>query len=180
MNKIMIIIAHPDDETLGCGGLISKFIKENKNIFVLVVAEGSSCRFPTSANKQELDKQKQAIKKRSKMLKSSMQYLGVQHICELNLRCGALSAIPLIEINKLIEEKMRTWQPDTIITHSNIDSNLDHQTVFNSVRIAARPTANSTIKTVLSCEVPSATDWSFIQSFSPNYFIELKAEDLKN
>ena len=99
MKKIMIIVAHPDDETLGCGGLISKLVREQKNIFVLIVAEGSSCRFSTSATKQERDIQKLAIKKRSKMLERSMHYLGVQDIYELNLRCGALSTIPLIEIN---------------------------------------------------------------------------------
>ena len=180
MNKIMIIVAHPDDETLGCGGLISKLVREKKNIFVLIVAEGSSCRFSTSASKHELEIQKLAIKKRSKMLERSMHYLGVQDICELNLRCGALSAMPLIEINQLIEKPIRAWQPDTVITHSYIDSNLDHQTVFESVRIATRPTANSTVKTVLSCEIPSSTDWSFVESFSPNYFIELDDDDLTN
>ena len=78
--KNNIIVAHPDDETLGCGGLISKLVREQKNIFVLIVAEGSSCRFSTSATKQERDIQKLAIKKRSKMLERSMHYLGVQDI----------------------------------------------------------------------------------------------------
>ena len=52
--------------------------------------------------------------------------------------------------------------------------------MFESVRIATRPTANSTVKTVLSCEIPSSTDWSFVESFSPNYFIELDDDDLTN
>ena len=180
MKKVMFIVAHPDDESLGCGGLISKFVRNNIQVFVLVVAEGSSCRFSKLDFDANWDCISRTIRQRSRMFKDAMSYLGVNTTYENNFRCGALSMTPLIEINQLIEEKIRDWKPDTVITHSYIDSNLDHQTIFNSVRIATRPTPNSRIKTVLSFEIPSSTDWAFTQSFVPNYFVELSAKDLEN
>lgn len=43
-NNWLIIAAHPDDEVLGCGGIMAKY-KDTVNFIVLVVAEGSTCRF---------------------------------------------------------------------------------------------------------------------------------------
>ena len=42
--KILIIVAHPDDEVLGCGGFISKY-KNKYDFKVIFLAEGSSCRY---------------------------------------------------------------------------------------------------------------------------------------
>ena len=44
MNKVLIIAAHPDDDILGCGGLMSKYRGEVE-FRVVFIAEGSSCRF---------------------------------------------------------------------------------------------------------------------------------------
>ena len=38
--KILVIAAHPDDETLGCGGTISKFTKENYEARVIFLSDG--------------------------------------------------------------------------------------------------------------------------------------------
>ena len=46
--KILIIAAHPDDEILGCGGMIAK-LKRNNQIQVLFLTDGISAR--TKGNK---------------------------------------------------------------------------------------------------------------------------------
>ena len=46
-DRILIIAAHPDDEILGCGGLLSKYAKQVETSIVFI-AEGDSCRFDTS------------------------------------------------------------------------------------------------------------------------------------
>ena len=43
--KVLIICAHPDDETLGCGASISQFIENKTKVSVLILGEGSSARY---------------------------------------------------------------------------------------------------------------------------------------
>ena len=62
--KFLVIVAHPDDEVLGCGGFLKKFSKLRKNIRVIFLAEGSSCRFKNKSKyKSEIEKE---IEKRKK------------------------------------------------------------------------------------------------------------------
>ena len=41
MKKCLVIAAHPDDDILGCGGLLNRFRKE-VDFKVIFIAEGSS------------------------------------------------------------------------------------------------------------------------------------------
>ena len=43
--KFLVVVAHPDDDVLGCGGTIANLIKQKKKIKVVFIAEGTSCRF---------------------------------------------------------------------------------------------------------------------------------------
>ena len=41
MNKILVVVAHADDEILGAGGTIARLAKENE-IYVLIVTDSCS------------------------------------------------------------------------------------------------------------------------------------------
>ena len=43
-NTILIVAAHPDDEVLGCGGSIAKWIQSVDDVHVLILAEGTTAR----------------------------------------------------------------------------------------------------------------------------------------
>ena len=47
--------------------------------------------------------------------------------------------------------------------------------MFNAVLTATRPIGSS-VKEVISFEVPSSTEWNHPIHFSPNYFIEIKSQ----
>jgi LmbE family N-acetylglucosaminyl deacetylase len=44
LDKILVVVAHPDDEILGMGGLFSHF-KDSCDVRIVFLAEGSSARF---------------------------------------------------------------------------------------------------------------------------------------
>ena len=45
-NKILVLAAHPDDETLGCGATIARLSKEGAYIKLLTFTDGVSARAP--------------------------------------------------------------------------------------------------------------------------------------
>ena len=175
INKVLIIAAHPDDEVLGCGGLISKFKKLNVEFKVLFIAEGSSCRF----EKIEGSEVQEAIKVRSKAAKEAMSFLGIKDYEFFDFPCGRLDQIPIIEINKIIEKTISEFNPDTIFTHSYLDCNNDHKIVYNSTLISSRPTPKNKILRLYSYEVLSSSEWNFGDQFQPNFFVTLNNEDLQ-
>ena len=83
--KILIIAAHPDDEILGCGGVISRFSKEAE-FKVVYIAEGSTCRFIDPFSKEAQGK----INIRNTMAIESLKVIGIEKYKFYNLPCGRL------------------------------------------------------------------------------------------
>ena len=138
MNRVLIIAAHPDDDILGCAGIMSKYKKQVK-FRVIFIAEGSSCRFTKKEikNKEVLN----VIKQRNTFAVNALKILGVENYHFYNLACGRLDQIDIIDINKIIEREINIFKPDTIFTHSSADTNNDHSVVHRATQIATRPGA---------------------------------------
>ena len=177
MNKILFIGAHPDDAELGCGGTIDKLREEGYNVRVIMLAEGTSCRY----NKCDLEseKVKKQIKIRTECAISSLNNLGVNSYKFYDLPCGRLDREPLIDINKIIEKEINEFKPDSVYTHSNTDTNKDHRIIFEATRIATRPSSKTFVKNVYLYEVLSSTEWNFNESFRPNLFIGLSESNIQ-
>ncbi len=173
--NILIIAAHPDDDILGCGGFISKY-RAKSNIKVVFIAEGSSCRF-LDLNKN-IEKIQRTIEVRNNFAVDALKVLGVKKISFYDLPCGRLDSIPVIEINKIIESELSMFKPDVVLTHAEHDTNNDHRIVFRSTLMATRPGKFKSLKTLLSFEVLSSTEWNFSKAFAPNHFESLSLKHL--
>lgn len=178
LGNILIIAAHPDDDILGCGGLMAKLQNKNK-IKVIFIAEGTSCRFSKEELKTKEAEIKKQIEKRNRYAVSALKSLSIEDIKFVNLDCGRLDQYPQIEINKIIEEEIINFKPETIFTHSENDLNTDHKRVFNSVMTASRPCSNFSPKNIFSFEVLSSSEWKFSEVFKPNFFVELSEKDVE-
>ena len=179
MNRVMILAAHPDDDVLGCGGTIAKCVDEGIEVKVVFIAEGTSCRYD-KCRINDADVREEILTREDCALKA-LGELGVpeDHISFHNLPCGRLDQVPIIDIGKLVEQEIKSFKPDTLLTHSKTDVNMDHQRVFQAALQATRPGAQNTVPVVLCYEVLSSTEWGFEEPFQPNFFIPL-SESLVN
>jgi LmbE family N-acetylglucosaminyl deacetylase len=165
--KILIIGAHPDDEVLGCGGIIKKHASEKDKVFVLILTNGSSIRY--------VDEMEQTLQRNCQ---ECSEILGAKEVFFENLPEQKLDAIPVINIVQKIEAIIKKVKPEIVYTHHQGDINQDHRTVFEATLIAARPN-NSYVKAIYSYEIPSSTEWgsnSEKNIFIPNIFIDISKE----
>jgi len=165
--KTLIVAAHPDDEVLGCGGLIAKLINQGEQVRVVFIAEGSSCRHNTLT-----DEVQEEINFRNQCGIEAMKVLGVNDYYFYNFPCGRLDSEPFIEIAKTIEREILDYEPITVLTHSRNDVHNDHKIVFKATVQATRP-VGKIVKNLLSFEILSSSEWGYTESFKPNVFVNI-------
>jgi LmbE family N-acetylglucosaminyl deacetylase len=172
-SRVLIISAHPDDEVLGCGGILARQ-KHKTEFYCLFLAEGSSARFAGD----QLDSREcsDAIDYRNECSRKALSFLNVKRHQFLNYRCGALDNIPIIELNHHIEKVINSYCPDVVITHSNFDCNNDHRIVSRAVDMATRPKREGSTLQLLHFEVQSTSELNYLSPFAPNLFLELSQE----
>ena len=164
MKKILVVGAHPDDETLGLGGTLALNAKKGNEICVLIFTDGESAR----GNKSK-------IKLRQNQAKKACSVLGIKQVKFLDYEDEKLDLVALAEMAKHIEKVIKDWNPSIIFTHYWDDINQDHRQVFEATRIAVRPQPKLKINHVLCYETPSSTEpHSAKPGFNPNLFVNIE------
>ena len=167
---VMVIAAHPDDETLGCGGTIAG-LSEYDALIICILGEGVTSRY---ASREEAPKS--AITLLENQAKAAGQILGASSLIFGGLPDNRFDSVPLLDITKIIEGWIAEYDPDVVYTHCAGDVNVDHCITYRSVLVATRPTSNCQVRELYSFEVPSSTEWAFqtvSPSFHPNTFVDI-------
>lgn len=173
--KILVVVAHPDDEIIGVGGTIAKHVDKGDEVHVLILCEGKSSRL------ESYDKFDPSILKDFEHeTQRALAEVGVQNYELLNMESNRLDRYDLLDIIKIIEEKIYTIKPETIYTHFYNDLNKDHEVISRAVVTAARPLHGTTVKKILMFETMSSTEYSvgLNRTFIPNYIVDI-SETLK-
>lgn len=168
MKKILAVVAHADDEILGVGGTLAGWAADNE-VYVLIVTDSCSSQYAG----QDIEKMI-AEKKRCAMNANHM--LGVKEVIYSDLPDMALRETSHTKINRVIEQYIDEIKPQIVLTHHFGDVNLDHQEIYKSVMVAARPMQHMSVETIYTFEVLSATEWQSSDmryAFIPNTYIDI-------
>jgi LmbE family N-acetylglucosaminyl deacetylase len=176
--KILVVVAHPDDELLGCGATFHKLAVEfGCRIRVVILGEGITSR-SDSRNTTEWGKE---LEKHKQNIKQAKERIGYQELSTHDLPDNRFDSVNLLDIVKTVEAEKRTFKPSIVFTHHGGDVNIDHQRTFEAVITACRPMVGETVKTIITFETPSGTEWratSDPRHFIPNLFFEVSEQNL--
>lgn len=164
MKKILIICAHPDDESLGLGGTLALHSQNGDQVRIMIMTDGESSRL----------NQNSSISTRKKQCEKACDVLGISDIKFLDFKDQSLDTVSVLSLSQSIEKEISLFNPSLIYTHFWNDLNQDHRRIFEATKIASRPLPKSSIKELICFETPSSTEWSYGEKFSPNYFVDVK------
>ena len=168
MKKVLVVAAHPDDEVLGCGGTIAKLVDEKNKVKVIFLSDGESSRLKKVNNKKNRFRRACAVK--------AMKVLGVKNFSFNRFPDNEFDKVSLLTITKKIEDEIKKFNPDTILTHHNSDLNIDHQITSRAVLTACRPRIRNKVKLILFFEILSSTEWNITSKktfFIPNWYEDI-------
>lgn len=172
-NAVVVIAAHADDEVLGCGGTIARFVAEGHPVHVLILGDGVSSR-SDSRSVEDVS----ALAQRNAAAETANKILGTDMLTQLSLPDNRMDGLGLLDVVKIVESFINKHQPTTVLTHHAGDVNIDHRVVHDAVIAACRPQPSFPVRELLFFEVASSTEWRPPSSgvmFNPNYFVDISA-----
>ncbi|MFH1401644.1 MAG: PIG-L deacetylase family protein [Parcubacteria group bacterium] len=171
-NNILVIAAHPDDEVLGCGGTIAKYVREGSKVYCLFLGRGKASR--NFGKKPIFIKKEQIILE--KETQKAAKILGISEIFFENFPDQQYDRVPLLKIVKAIEKLKEKIKPEIVFSHHSGDLNKDHRLTCEAVMTAFRPLPKEKVKAIYFFETPSSTEWGIPKRknyFAPNIFIDI-------
>ena len=163
----LVLAPHADDEVLGAGGAMARWAREGHTVLVAVVTRGRPPLY-TEAEETLCRAESRAAHAR----------LGVTRSWYLDLPAAELDTVPHRELNRQLCELIRGCWPDELYVPFLGDNPRDHELVFRSAMVAARPGRPGFPRAVYAYETLSETNWNapfLTPAFVPNHFVDISA-----
>ena len=169
-NKILIIAAHPDDEVLGCGGTVARFVQNGYDAYTLILGEGITAR----DEQRNRSRRAKEIRELKAEIPKANRIMGVKKIYSHDFPDNRFDSVSLLDVIKVVERTKNEVNPQIIFTHYRKDLNVDHQITYRAVMTATRPLPQESVKEIYSFEILSSTEWNYPSTFQPDIFFDIE------
>ena len=158
--RVVAVVAHSDDEVLGCGGALARHALEGDQVEVVVLCETTSLRYQPGQVSM------------SEQLRASMEALGGLHCYELGYPDQRLDNQSFIAMLHAVGHSGNPGGADRVYTHWHHDLNRDHRIVNELVQVLTRPRNGSSIE-VFEFPTASSTEYTSPLAFVPDTWIDI-------
>lgn len=168
MKRMLVVAPHPDDEIIGVGGTIIKYIDAGNEVYVAVVTKG----MPPLFNEIGVEKARAEARICHRML-------GIKKTFFLDFPSVMLEEQHRYEINQSILDVVKEVLPDEVYIPHVGDMQKDHQIVAEACMVALRPKYSFAPSKIYAYETLSETGWNIpnVQNeFIPNAFVDISGQ----
>lgn len=169
--RVLAVVAHPDDELIGCGATLRKLAIEGHEVFACVLGAGAEARHdrPTST-------------RLAQMTRAAHDRIGIKGSAQYEFKNIEFNVVPHLEIVQAIENAIERFRPEWVFAHHPGDLNIDHrvayETTMSAVRLPqrmSRDLPSTLIRRVFLFEIPSSSDWGTVfEPFVPNSYFDVE------
>lgn len=166
MSKIIVVTPHPDDETLGCGGVLLKYKEQNDQIYWLIVTRMGDLFADAKKNKREQE------------IKQVAEKYQFERVYQLGFEAATLDQITSSDLIGEISKVFRQVAPNIVYAPYPSDIHSDHKAVFDATMACTKWFRYPTVEKVLAYETLSETDFTInpdANTFRPNVFVNIEA-----
>lgn len=170
--SILVIAPHADDETLGMGGSIARFVTEGKKVTVAVLTGPGTDPHPLWPREFWETVRGEAAE--------AMKVLGVSDLLFENLPAACLSEVPVHQLNAIVSSLVTNVDPEELYLPYYHDLHHDHRALSYAALVHARAylERGKRIRLMAMYETPTETHLFPAQvhpPFVPNMWIDTSA-----
>lgn len=168
--NLLVVAPHADDETLGAGGTIARFIAEGGRVTVALMTGAGPAPHPF-VSREDIERVRIEFGR-------AMKVLGVQNTIVMDLPTTLLDTLPQYILNQSALKVIEEVDPDLVLLPFEHDLHKDHGLLNYAFRVALRPhlSANRKPHAVLAYETATETHLQspyLRPSFEPNVWIDI-------
>lgn len=165
--RVLTISAHPDDETLGCGGTLLKHRAHGDELFWMIA---TVCHEPRWSA--------ELIERKACEVERVAEAYGMEKFFKLGFPNAKLDTVPVSDMMDPIAEAMSEARPEIVYLLHGGDIHTDHIALFTATMSVLKPfyMVKRGVRRVLCYETLSSTDaapprWE--RAFVPSIFSDI-------
>jgi LmbE family N-acetylglucosaminyl deacetylase len=166
MRRVIVIAAHPDDETLGCGGLLLKERERGSSLAWVIATKLHLGPFTTQ---ERIDSRLEEIER----VRAAYTFAEV---FQFDFEPSALDAVPLAAIIERVSAAFKAFNPELVLIPHRSDAHSDHRVLFAAVMACTKVFRYPSVRQIMSYECLSETEFggaAFEGAFVPNYYLDI-------
>ena len=166
--KTLVVAPHPDDELLGCGGLLLKRGEQGAEIgWLIITAISETNGWP-----------KEAEATRNQEIETVRTGLGIasENVFQLGFAPAGLDDVRRSDLVSRIAEVVGQFKPTEVLLPFPGDTHSDHLHAFEAAQACVKSFRSPSVRRVLCYETLSETNFGInpIQNaFRPNLFVDI-------